>query len=55
MPSKKAKRLRHNFYDPSKLIGTDKEKPAAFLKPREEIKAYFKKFVEENLASENVS
>ena len=48
IPSKKAKRLHHNFFDPSKVVGTDEVKHAAFLKAREEIKAYFKKFVEEN-------
>ena len=45
IPSKNAKRLHHNFYDPSKLEGTDEEKHAAFLKAREEIKTYFKVFV----------
>lgn len=45
IPSKNAKRLHHNFYDPSKLVGTDEEKHAAFLKAREEIKVYFKDFV----------
>ncbi len=48
IPSKNAKRLHYNFYDPSKLQGTDKEKHAAFLKAREEIKGYFKGFVKEN-------
>ncbi|MCL6296289.1 arsenate reductase ArsC [Jejuia spongiicola] len=47
IPSKNAKRLHHNFYDPSKLEGTDEEKHAAFLKARNEIKDYFKNFVEE--------
>ena len=47
IPSKNALRLHHNFYDPSKLKGTDEEKHGAFLKAREEIKAYFKTFVEE--------
>ncbi len=47
IPSKNAKRLHHNFYDPSKLVGTDEEKHAAFLKAREEIKVYFKDFVVE--------
>ena len=46
--SKNALRLHHNFYDPSKLVGTDKEKHAAFLKAREEIKEYFKEFVKSN-------
>ncbi len=46
IPSKNALRLHHNFYDPSKLKGTDEEKHAAFLKAREEIKNYFEDFVE---------
>jgi len=45
IPSKNAIRLHHNFYDPSKLVGTEEDKHAAFLKAREEIKAYFKDFV----------
>ncbi len=49
IPSKKAIRLHHNFFDPSKVEGTDQEKHAAFLKARNEIKDYFKKFVQENL------
>ena len=49
IPSKNALRLHHNFFDPSKVVGTDSEKHAAFLKAREEIKDYFKNFVEENL------
>ncbi|WP_242130852.1 arsenate reductase ArsC [Aestuariivivens marinum] len=47
IPSKNALRLHHNFYDPSKLEGTEDEKHTAFLKAREEIKAYFKDFVSE--------
>jgi len=39
--------LHHNFYDPSKLVGTDEEKHAAFLKARTEIKEYMKAFVNE--------
>lgn len=46
IPSKNAQRLHHNFFDPSKVIGTEEEKHEAFLKAREEIKGYFKKFVE---------
>jgi len=49
IPSKNAKRLHHNFFDPSKVIGTEAEKHAAFLKARNEIKDYFKTFVEENI------
>lgn len=44
IPSRKALRLHHNFYDPSKLEGTEAEKHRAFLKAREEIKSYFKNF-----------
>ncbi|WP_370478895.1 arsenate reductase ArsC [Tamlana flava] len=55
IPSKNAIRLHHNFYDPSKLVGTEVEKHAAFLKAREEIKAYFKKFVEEYLSGDKVA
>ena len=47
IPSTNAVRLHHNFYDPSKLIGTDEEKHAAFLKARTEIKDYMKAFVAE--------
>ena len=46
IPSKNAVRLHHNFYDPSKLVGTEDQKHAAFLKAREEIKAYFGNFVD---------
>lgn len=49
IPSKNATRLHHNFFDPSKVEGNDQEKLAAFLKARNEIKEYFKKFVQENL------
>jgi len=46
IPSKNAIRLHHNFFDPSKVTGTEEEKHAAFLKARNEIKGYFKNFVE---------
>jgi len=49
IPSKNALRLHHNFFDPSKVIGSEAEKHAAFLKARNEIKTYFKKFVGEYL------
>lgn len=48
IPSKGAKRMHHNFFDPSKLEGTEEEKFAAFLKARNEIKDYFKTFTEEH-------
>ncbi|MCK8480222.1 arsenate reductase ArsC [Psychroserpens algicola] len=44
IPSKNALRLHHNFYDPSKVIGTDEEKHEAFFKARNEIKAYCENF-----------
>ena len=49
IPSESAVRLHRDFYDPSKLKGTDKEIKEAFVKAREEIKAYCKLFVEEQL------
>ncbi|MBA10568.1 arsenate reductase ArsC [Flavobacteriaceae bacterium] len=49
IPSKNAVRLHHNFFDPSKVKGTEIEKHDAFLKARNEIKEYFKYFVIENL------
>lgn len=45
IPSKNAVRLHHNFSDPSKVIGSDAEKHAAFIKTRNDIKAYVEKFV----------
>ncbi|MBT8288866.1 MAG: arsenate reductase ArsC [Bacteroidia bacterium] len=51
IPSKNAKRLHHNFFDPSKVEGTDLEKHTAFLKAREEIKSYFKDFTETTLTA----
>lgn len=44
IPGKNALRLHHNFFDPSKVEGSNEEKHAAFLKAREEIKAYFLNF-----------
>ena len=44
--SPNAERLHHDFFDPSKLVGTDQEKHAAFLKARTEIKDYMNAFVE---------
>lgn len=50
IPSNKAVRLHHNFSDPSKLKGTPKEIKAAFARTRDDIAAYCKNFVKENLA-----
>jgi len=47
IPSKNARRLHQNFSDPSKVDGTDEEKHLAFLKTRNEIRDYCKRFVEE--------
>jgi arsenate reductase len=46
IPSQNAVRLHHNFFDPSKVVGTNDEKHEAFLKARHEIKAYFEDFVQ---------
>jgi arsenate reductase len=45
----KAKKYHYNFPDPAKTTGTDEEIKEQFRKVREMIKAYCKKFVEENL------
>ncbi len=39
-------RIHHNFFDPSKVTGTDVEKHAAFLKARNEIRSFCKEFSE---------
>ena len=44
-----AKRLHHNFYDPSKFVGGVEETEAAFAKARNEIKVYCYDFVAEYL------
>lgn len=44
-PSKNAKRLHHNFLDPSKSEGSAEEKHKFFLKVRDEIKEYCQKFI----------
>ena len=41
-----AKRIHHNFFDPSKVTGTDTKKHAAFLKARNEIRSFCKDFSE---------
>ena len=49
LPSKTAKRLHHNFTDPSKLVGTEEEIKAAFRKTREEIEVFCNTFIKEQL------
>ncbi len=46
IPSKNAIRLHHNFTDPSKINGTKEEIESAFLKTRNEIKAYSKGLID---------
>ena len=45
----KAERLHYNFFDPSKVDGTEKEVHAAFTKTRNQIKEYCKNFVNKNI------
>ena len=49
IPSESAVRLHHNFFDPSKLSGSEEERHSSFEKARNQIKEYCKTFVEENL------
>ena len=44
-----AKKFHHNFPDPAKATGTEKEIMNEFRKVREMIKDYCKKFIEENV------
>jgi arsenate reductase len=50
IPSKNAKRIHRNFFDPSKVAGTKSEKHTAFVKARNEIKEFCNKFITEELA-----
>lgn len=47
IPAVNAKRLHRNFFDPSKVAGSEEEKHRAFLKARNEIRDYCIRFVEE--------
>jgi arsenate reductase len=44
-----AKRLHHNFYDPSKYVGSSQDTETAFAKARDEIKSYCHDFVQKYL------
>ncbi len=44
-----AERIHHNFFDPSKVVGSAAEKHAAFQKARNEIKEFCSTFVDQNL------
>lgn len=45
----KAQKFHYNFFDPSRVTGSDEDIKDAFIKTRNEIKAYCKNFVAENL------
>lgn len=45
----KAKKFHYNFPDPAKATGTDEEIAGEFRKVRQQIKAYCKDFITENL------
>ncbi len=47
--STKAQKFHYNFSDPAKAVGTDEEIIEAFRKVRNQIKAYCKQFVVENV------
>ncbi len=49
IPAPNAKRLHHNFYDPSKFKGSPSETDIAFDNARNEIKDYCRSFIENNL------
>lgn len=49
IPAPNATRLHQNFFDPSKVVGTEDEKHQAFEKARNEIKAYCQNFIQEHL------
>ncbi|QKX07570.1 arsenate reductase ArsC [Aquimarina sp. TRL1] len=45
----KAERFHYNFFDPSKITGTEEEIHKAFEKTRNEIKTYCDNFIEDNV------
>ncbi|MHA7055784.1 arsenate reductase ArsC [Aquimarina sp. M1] len=45
----KAERFHYNFFDPSKVTGSEKEIHEAFTKTRNQIKVYCKDFVDKNV------
>ncbi len=49
IPAPDAKRIHHNFSDPSKVVGTEEERHKAFLETREAIKEFSKRFIQEEL------
>lgn len=53
IPSK-AKRLHHNFFDPSKVKGSPEEIKAAFEKTREEMRDYCRKMSEDIMKNNSI-
>ena len=51
IPAKNAERIHHNFFDPSKVTGTEQVKHAAFLKARNEIKECCETLIKEELVN----
>lgn len=49
IPSPNAKRIHHNFFDPSKVKGSEEEIHQAFQKARNKIRTFCKEFVEREL------
>lgn len=49
IPSENAKRIHHNFFDPSKVEGSEEEKHTAFLKARNEIKTFCENLINKEL------
>ena len=49
IPAPNAQRFHQNFFDPSKVEGTEEEKHRAFEKARDEIKEYCRSFKATNL------
>lgn len=50
IPSGKAKRIHHNFFDPSKVVGSKEDKYRAFIKARNEIRDFCENFIEGELS-----
>ncbi|EDP97255.1 arsenate reductase ArsC [Kordia algicida OT-1] len=49
IPSKNAKRIHQNFFDPSKVIGSEEQVFNAFRKARAQLKDFCKNFIETEL------
>lgn len=51
IPAPNARRIHHNFTDPSKVKGSEEEIQAAYAEARDEIKAFAQNFVREEFES----